>query len=358
LNYRLEKLRKTLTEKGHDNLVISYLPNIFYITGFSGSSGLAFCSDDYSFLITDGRYTIQAKEEVKDFDVVLQTQGASLYKTLFNELKKKGINKIWIESPRISYETYQALVEKFEFQVVPTKNIVEELRYCKSEEEIVKIQRAVDIAIESFLEVLPLVKPGIRETDLASELYYRFMKRGAKSFGFPLIVASGHRSALPHGSASDKIIEDGDIITFDFGAEIDGYCSDLTRTYMVGKSNPKAKKFYDIVYEAQERALEGMKTGMKGKEIDALARGYIEKQGYGPLFDHGLGHSIGIEVHEAPSLSSLSETVTQEGMLFTVEPGIYEKGFGGVRIEDDVLITSNGVRILSEKLPKKFQILS
>ena len=216
MSSKLELLRSKFSDKGLNNLVISYNPNIFYMTGFSGSSGLAYLNENDALLITDGRYTIQANKEVRDFEIIIQTQGTSLYKTLSNHLKRKGVKEIAVEASHISYEIYQALIENFDLQVKPSKNIVEELRYCKSNGEVQKIQKAIDVAIDSFNEILPLVKPGIKESDLAAELQYQFLKRGAKGTGFPTIVASGKRSALPHGQASDKVVEKGDIITFDF----------------------------------------------------------------------------------------------------------------------------------------------
>ena len=234
--------------------------------------------------------------------------------------------------------------------------MIEKLRMIKTDDEIRTIRRAAEIADEAFSHILTFIKPGVTELEVSNELEFFMRRLGASESSFDTIVASGKRSALPHGVATGKTIENGDMVTLDFGALYDGYVSDITRTVAVGEPTEELKKIYHIVLEAQMRACSALKPGMTGKEADAVARDYIKDHGYGEAFGHSTGHGIGLEVHEGPGLSFRSDTVLKPGMVVTVEPGIYVPGLGGVRIEDDVLITEDGCELLTSS-PKELIIL-
>jgi Xaa-Pro aminopeptidase len=239
---------------------------------------------------------------------------------------------------------------------VPVNSIVEDLRMYKDEHEIQIMQEAADLADLTFSHMLTYLRPGLTEREVALEIEFFIRKNGGTSTSFNSIIASGERSALPHGVASDRVIGNNEFVKMDFGAYYKGYCSDITRTVAMGTVSAKHKEIYDIVLEAQLATLAGLKPGITGKQGDALARDIIERYGYGDKFGHGTGHGLGMEVHEQPRLSKLSDTVLEPGMVVTVEPGIYLPGFGGVRIEDDVVITDSGIRILT-KSTKELQFL-
>jgi len=239
--------------------------------------------------------------------------------------------------------------------IVPLFNFIEEMRAIKDNEEVKLITEAARIADEAFQSILPLLKPGMSELDLAGELEYRLRKGGSEKLPFDIIVASGERSALPHGVASPRIIREGEPVTVDFGAVYGGYCSDMTRTFIFGTPSPKQQEIYDTVLQGQEMALSSIKPGQKASDADAVVRGYFQQLGYGEFFGHGLGHGVGLEVHELPTLSPKGESLLKEEMVFTLEPGIYIEGWGGVRIEDMVVMRSDGVQNLT-KTGKSFII--
>jgi Xaa-Pro aminopeptidase len=234
--------------------------------------------------------------------------------------------------------------------------VVEKLRLLKSVEEIEKIRRAAEISDAAFDFIQQVIRPGVTELEISNELEHFMKRKGASRGAFSFIVASGHRGALPHGVASEKIIEKGDMVTLDFGAVYEGYCSDITRTLAVGEVNPKLIEIYNIVRNALQLTLKHLKVGMTGKEVDAIARDYIAEKGYGDYFGHGLGHGIGLNIHEDPFFSKNSEELLQTGMVVTIEPGIYIPELGGIRIEDDVLMKEDGIEILTHS-PKELIIL-
>ena len=248
-----------------------------------------------------------------------------------------------------SYSTYNVALENI--QLVPLKGLITNIRAVKDLEEIEKIAQASQIADEAFEHILGFIKPGIKEKDVALELEFFMRKKGATGASFDFIVASGHRSSMPHGVASDKVIEEGDFITLDYGCIYDGYCSDMTRTIVLGKACDEQKKIYNIVLEAQKKVIEVAKAGMTGAELDKVARDIISEAGYGEKFGHGLGHGIGLQVHEMPNVNSLGSNELKPGMVTSDEPGIYIEGFGGVRIEDLIVITEEGCKVLN-KSPK------
>jgi Xaa-Pro aminopeptidase len=338
---RLAKLRAKLQEHQVDAMLVSKPENRVYLSGFTGSNGLLLITLDDAFLLTDFRYTEQATAQAPAFKVE-QPEGA-LIGLAAKLVEERGATKVGFESDFLTYDEYKTYTQFLgEQNLVPLGGLVEELRLIKDEAELAKMRKAAQIADEAFAVILPLVKPGVREVDLAVELEYQMKKRGAEGLAFEIIVASGVRSSLPHGRASEKVIEQGDLVTFDFGALYEGYCSDMTRTVMVGEPTAKQREIYAIVLEAQLRGLAACKAGITGGELDEVCRSYIREKGYGPEFGHSTGHGVGLYIHEGPRVRSGSNAVLEPGMVVTIEPGIYIPGWGGVRIEDMVLVTETG----------------
>ncbi|MGE5702212.1 MAG: M24 family metallopeptidase [Clostridia bacterium] len=355
MNQRLLKLRESFSGLQVEGFLTDSAANRRYLSGFTGSTGTVLVSEKDAKFITDFRYVDQAKEQCAGFEVVNNQR--SMITAIAEQVKAMGIKRLGFEKKAVSYGTFQDWSAALEgVELVPTVGIVEELRMFKDENEISTIRTAACIADDAFTHILPFIKPGAREIDIALEMEFYMRKQGATAAAFDIIVASGVRGALPHGVASMKIIEAGDMVTLDFGALYKGYCSDITRTVSVGEPNPKLKEIYDIVLKAQLNGVENIRAGMTGKEADALTRDIIAAAGYGDAYGHSAGHSFGLEVHESPSLSTVSESILEPGMMVTVEPGIYVSGLGGVRIEDDVLITENGCEIIT-KSTKELLIL-
>nr|WP_316963363.1 Xaa-Pro peptidase family protein [Mammaliicoccus sciuri] len=338
---KINKLREVMNQKGLEAVVILSPYNRRYLSGFTGTSGSLLITQDKSLLITDFRYIQQANDQAQDFEVINQ-EGPMLGKII--ELIKEGqYKKVGVETHLITYNEYQALnTDAVELSSI--EGVIETIRMIKDEFEIKQIQKAADIVDETYEHILKWVKPGMTENEVNNEMEMFMRSKGATCSSFDTIVASGHRGALPHGVASNKVIEEGDMITLDFGALYEGYVSDVTRTFAIGEPKEEMKKIYNIVLEAQLAALEQIKPGMTGKEADTIARDVIKSYGYGEQFGHSLGHGIGLEVHEGPALSQKSDIVLEENMCITLEPGIYVDGLGGVRIEDDVLVTKNGLQ--------------
>lgn len=348
MSNRIDKFRDKLIEKELDG-AISYKPeNRRYLSGFTGTAGYVVITKDRSIFITDFRYVEQAKEQCKGYEIIKHTDDKTVY-DIINEL---GISKLGFEEEFVTYQQYEDFDKKLNnIKLLPLKGIINKLRIIKSDDEIVEIRKAAEIADMAFEHVCKIMKPGVTEWEVALEIEGFMKKNGATSTSFDSIVASGKRSSLPHGVASKKEIENGDFVTLDFGCVYNGYCSDMTRTVVIGKASEKQKEIYNIVLEAQEAVLEHIKPGMKGHEADKIARDIIKKRGYGDYFGHGLGHGVGLEVHESPRLSPTSNETLEPNMIVTDEPGIYVPDFGGVRIEDLIVITKDGCERLS-KSPK------
>ncbi|MCR2803128.1 M24 family metallopeptidase [Paenibacillus soyae] len=343
---RVKKLRGLLDEKGLEALLIASPYNRRYITGFTGSAGYALITSAESYFLTDFRYRVQAAEQLTGFQVI--EHGTSPLEEIRALLEKSGIRKLGFEQEHVSYGEFiqwGGLLGGIE--LVPAAGLVEKLRMIKDEAELQIMQEAADLADRTFKHITGVLATGMRETDIALEMEVFMRSHGATSSSFDTIVASGERSALPHGVASGRLIGVDEFVKLDFGAYYNGYCSDLTRTVVIGKPSEKHKEIYNIVLEAQLHALEHIRPGMSGLEADVLCRDIIAKYGYGDNFGHGTGHGLGMEIHEAPRLSRLSDTILTPGMTVTVEPGIYVPGFGGVRIEDDIVITESGIKILT-----------
>lgn len=335
-----------LESEGIEALLVTSPVNRRYVTGFTGTSGTVLVTATKIYLFTDFRYIEQATQQAPEVKVVEASQ--TPWTTIAQTLKELGLSRVGFEREHVTVEMYDALPKSDGIEWVGTTHLIgRKLRPFKTPEEILKIKRAAQLADEAFMHIVSLIKPGVTERELALELKWFMEKRDADGVAFDTIVASGERGALPHGVASNKKIRSGEFITFDFGALLDGYVSDITRTVAVGTVNPELLKIYDTVLRAQERALAGIRAGVHARDIDHLARSLIEEAGYGPRFGHSTGHGIGLEVHEWPTLSTRSEAILEEGMVVTVEPGIYVPQLGGVRIEDDVLVTKDGYEVLT-----------
>jgi len=345
---RLSALADGLTAAHVDGLLVTSLPNVRYLTGFSGSSALLFVSARDVVLITDFRYQTQAPEEVGDIArVVIESQ--SLWTGLWQQLGALGYPEVVaFESAHLVHRDFQRLLEAgARWQWRPTVDLVETLRERKDDGELALIEMANGIATRALDRTLPQVRAGMTELEVAGVLEKALRDEGSEGFPFPSIVASGPRSALPHARSSDRRIESGDFLLLDFGAETRGYCADVTRTFVVGKAAAQQREVYDVVRGANESAARRVRAGMTGRDADAIARDYIEQRGYGELFGHSLGHGLGLEVHEAPRLARTADGALAEGAVVTIEPGIYRPGWGGVRIEDDVFLGPDGPRILT-----------
>jgi len=338
---KLEKVREKLDKFKIDAIIITHLPNIRYLTGFSGSSAICIVTKTDAFFLTDLRYKEQVKHQVKNFRKIIAIGKTSL--DLIQEKKIFGkVKKVGFEADHAPFSFILELKRKFKnIKFIPTKNFIEEIAAVKTPDEIENIKRAIKISEKVFYEILNLIKPGVSEIDIASEITYLHRKLGAEKDAFDIIVASGWRSALPHGVATGKKLKKGELVLIDFGCVYNGYHSDITRTISIGKASPEIKKIYQIVLDAQTKAIEGVRERLKANELDSIARDYIRQNGYAKFFGHSLGHGIGTEIHTLPRISPSSDYILQNGNVITIEPGIYLPGFAGIRIEDDVLINSN-----------------
>ena len=331
-------------------LLVSNLKNLNYLSGFDGEGFALIGTGGKNYLLTDSRFTEQAKKESPDFEILTDEPKKKIARILALKkiIEKNKIKKIAFESSNLSHADFKKYSESFEsIEFLPTENIIEQIRMIKDREEIIKMKKAAQITTESLKDVFEMIEPGVRELDIASELAYTMRKKGAQKEAFETIVVSGERSSLPHGKPSEKKIEEGELITIDMGANYQNYNSDITRTIIMGKENQKQKEIFSIVFEAQKAALEIIKPGLKCNELDSVARDIITKKGYGKYFGHGLGHGVGLDIHELPRVSFSDDTVLLPGMVVTIEPGIYLPEVGGVRIEDSVLITEEGYEILT-----------
>ena len=353
---RLSKLRAVLRHEDLDALIVSSLHNIRYLTSFSGSNAVCVVKQKEATFLTDGRYAEQSVAEVsKHFKRSITVLG--LYEGLAKQRLLQGYKRVGFESHFVSYAQYRTMKKLCpSVTFVPTTDIVERLMLLKDADEIAAIQKAVDISDKVFGEVLSLIKPGIEERAVAAEISYLHKHFGADGDSFETIVASGSRGSLPHARASSKRIRKGEMVTLDFGCVVDGYNSDITRTIAVGKASRRSREMYKVVLDAQQGAIDAARGGMSAKELDAVARNRISQAGFGKYFVHSLGHGLGLHVHERPRISALSKELLQAGSVVTIEPGVYIPDFGGVRIEDDVLLTETGCRVLN-RAPKELLIV-
>jgi Xaa-Pro aminopeptidase len=346
---RIASLRDAITAAHIDALVLTSLPNVRYLTGFSGSSALLLVTQRDLHFITDFRYDIQVRDEVGDLATV-RIESQSLWTGLWNLMGSlSGIEVVGFESAHLLHRDFQRLLtDGTRWQWRPQVNLVEALRESKDAGEVALIREAGAMAIRALTKTLGEVRPGLTELNVAGILEKALRDEGSEDFPFATIVASGPRAALPHARASSRVIQRGDLLLVDFGAQYKGYCSDITRTVVLGPPSEEQRTVYDIVMQANAVASKSVRAGMKGQDADGLARRYIEDRGYGDAFGHGLGHGLGLEVHEAPRLAKAVETPLGQDAVVTIEPGIYRPGWGGVRIEDDVHLAAAGPEILTD----------
>ncbi|MBC7221600.1 aminopeptidase P family protein [Candidatus Bipolaricaulota bacterium] len=346
---RREKLWEKVRAQGVDAFLLvnvegSEQPNLRYLTGFTGTFGILIVAEETLFL-TDPRYTEQAKNQV-DLEV-LEVRGRWIPQVIMR-LRELGVKRVGIGSTRTTLYLFEELKKAGEgLEFVPIGAPVEELRRVKSEEEIEKIKEAVELTEAGLQWILGKIKPGMREREVALELEFWYRKEGADDVAFDLIVAAGPQSAMPHHRAGEYLLKKGEIVLFDIGARVDGYCADLTRTVALGEPDKEAKEAYKLVLRANEAGIQAIKAGVSGKDVDAKARKILEEAGLGEHFGHGLGHGVGLEVHEGPRLSATSEDILVLGNVVTVEPGVYFPGKFGIRIEDLVVVSEDGARVLS-----------
>jgi len=352
---RINKLKEKLKEKNIEAFLVTKNENVRYLSRFTGTAGKLLITQNDSIFITDFRYLDQAEDQTDG--CVIEEISSNFINGFSELLKRKNIKNLSFESQDLNFKMYQNLKEKLELDSLnPEESLVEELRIIKDESEIEKIKKAVEIADQGFQFLIDFIEPGKSEKEVALELEFFMKRQGGEANAFDFIVASGKRGALPHGVASEKKIELGDLVTIDFGTVYQGYHSDITRTLAVGEPTAKLRDIYELVLTAQEKVIAEIKAGMECFDADKIARDFIAEAGYKDNFGHGLGHGVGLEIHEAPRLSYTSEAVLKAGMVVTDEPGIYVSGLGGVRIEDDLLITESGCEVLNSA-PKELIIL-
>jgi Xaa-Pro aminopeptidase len=350
---RLDRAKESFKRKGIDGFLVTDIHNIRYLTGFPGSSAILLITKKENIFVTDFRYIEQVEREVKGWDFIIGEKG--MIKAIKDLSRKIGIKKLGFESS-VSYDFFRKLPEDLNLKAIT--GLIERLRQTKDPIEIRLIREAIWRAETAFLEVKPYIKQGIREKSIAQRLEERLEKKGCRYLPFKVIVASGPNSAMPHARPTERKLKNGDLIIIDWGAEADGYFSDLTRTLLIDKGNDinKKKEIYQIVLEANKRAISLVCPGIKSKEVDNSARNFIKKVGYGKFFGHGTGHGVGLQVHELPRITQNRRGIMKENMVFTIEPGIYLPGVGGVRIEDMVMVITDGSETLTA-LPKKLDII-
>ncbi len=337
-----------MTEEQTDSFLVSSSINIRYLTGFSSSNALLLIGREGEFLITDFRYEEQARSKASGCEVrIAQNQ---LWEELSVLSQKVFGEKMGFESQHLPFEQYLKLREALppSVSLVPKRDLIESFSVIKDKSEIEKIRRAVEITDGVFEQILPLLKPGISELELAAEIDYRIRKLGGEKAAFDTIVASGERSSMPHAIPTGRKFQKGELVLMDFGAVCDGYASDFTRTVVLGETTREQKQRYDLVRQAQREAIRIAKAGIDSVELDRTARQIIENAGYGSNFRHSLGHGVGLQVHEAPRISRKNGTILRPGMVLTMEPGIYFPGWGGIRIENMILVEEDGCEELTK----------
>ncbi|MBQ7515573.1 MAG: aminopeptidase P family protein [Schwartzia sp.] len=348
---RLARLRDFLREKGADAILVSKEVNLHYFSGFRGDDTVLLVSPDEALLVTDSRYTEQAAAQAPLYEVIRQKDG--LWKEVAAAALKRGWKRLAFEGDALLYRDYEKLGTLLTDAVLGPAISLAPLRTVKEAEELVWMRRAAAIGDAAFDDIVKFLRPGISENEVAVRLESTMRALGSERPAFSTIVASGPRGSLPHGVATEKLIVAGEFVTMDYGAVVQGYHSDMTRTVCVGKAGEKQRAVYEVVLTAQRLGVSLVRPGASGKEVDAAVREQIKAAGYGENFGHGLGHSLGLEIHEEPRLSSASTCESLEpSMIVTVEPGVYLPGWGGLRIEDTVLVTEDGAEALTHS-PKE-----
>ncbi|MDZ7291097.1 MAG: Xaa-Pro peptidase family protein [candidate division KSB1 bacterium] len=343
---RIERLRMHMREIGLTAFLVSALPNLRYLFGFTGSNGMGLITSDLCFFVTDWRYRDQVDQEVRNAEIFV------VQRDLLAALKQRQVLQVGdclgFEAHHLSFQLYSQLHKLFDkVKLVATRNIVEKIAIPKDSQEIACIKQAAAIACAVWDQVLPLVRRNIMETDIAAEIVYRARKLGSETDAFDPIVTSGPRSALPHGRSSRRRLQPGDFVIIDFGCVVNGYAADVTRTVAIGEPPARLRQAHAAVLQACRLACEAARPGMQGNDLDNVARQYLESCGIKDQFSHSLGHGLGLDVHSLPRLGQDSKDVITANAVLAIEPGAYFPGLGGVRIEDDLLVTDTGNEILT-----------
>jgi len=355
MNLALDRLRAAIPAD-IDGVLVHEITNVGWLTGFSGSSGRVIATRDDAVFVTDSRYAIQADEEVKSMPTEWFQAPVEEADFLAEQVAKRGIRRLAFDPEAVTFGVLERWRAKFGgVELVSVPSLYAGLRMAKFEPEIASIRKACGIADAAFAHIQRLIQPGVSELDICLDLEF-FIRRQGAGVAFPSIVVSGERSARPHGTPSDKKLADGDFVTFDFGARVDGYNSDITRTVVVGTATDRHREIYDQVRKANEECIAAMRPGVPAAEVDALARRILDEKGLAKYFGHGLGHGLGRLVHDSGRLSATSKDVLEEGQVWTVEPGVYVPGFGGVRIEDDVVVRADGVEVLTHSTKELLEL--
>ncbi|HKW17469.1 MAG TPA: Xaa-Pro peptidase family protein [Terriglobales bacterium] len=345
---RLQGLQKRIAEHRLHGLIVSHLPNIRYLCGFTGSAGILLVSGRDKLLFTDGRYTEQARAETKGAKVKI-VKNSPLIAAGEWLAKRKHLRRMGIEAAHLTVAD-RAILSKAVGRhptLISTPALVERLRMIKDSAEIASIRAACRLGVELFSTVTENLRAGVPESQVAGELEFAARKNGVDQMSFPTIIAGGERSALPHGRASSAAIPANGFVVCDFGVILAGYCSDMTRTVHMGSPGPEARDTYNAVLEAQQAAVETVRPGATVGEVDQAARKLLYNRKLGKFFTHSTGHGVGLEIHEAPRIAAAQKEVLQPGMVLTIEPGVYHPGKWGVRIEDTVVVTQTGCEILT-----------
>lgn len=350
---RFASVKKILLDGKADGVLLTSLHNVRYLSGFTGSQAFLFITRKRSVFITDGRYDAQAGSEVRHIPVKIESK--SRIDVIVSLAERYAVQTLAIEYGDVNMEMFNAL-RKRGLRMRPLDVPVERFRMIKDDAEMSAIIKAVRIAEKAFLKIKPMIRPGTREVEIALALEHEIRMLGSSKLPFDSIVASGPRAALPHARPTSRKLRDGDTVIVDWGAEWNGYFSDMTRTFLLGGAGGEKRRVYDIVLEARDMAVNAVRPGVQVKDIDNAARDRITRAGFGKQFGHGTGHGVGLEVHEAPRVSMHGTGAAEPGMVFTIEPGIYLPGKGGVRIEDMVIVTSTGAKVIT-RLPREPEIL-
>ncbi|MGX2945137.1 M24 family metallopeptidase [Enterococcus alishanensis] len=343
---RTEKLRELMKKEVVDSYLVTSPANLRYLTNFTGTAGMALITLEEAYFITDFRYMEQAAEQVADF-TILQHSG-NIVEIIIDIIEKNQLQVLAFEDTQMTFADYTVFEESLAIELSPASGLIESLREIKDDDEVAIIKKACTIADAAYEYILKTIRPGMTEIEVANQIDFYMRSLGATGVSFDTIVASGIRSALPHGVASEKVITPGDMITLDFGCVYQGYVSDITRTFAIDDPGEELRKIYQIVLDAQLAVLDAAQAGVSGAQLDGVARDIITTAGYGENFGHSTGHGIGLEIHEGPLLSRRNDQLVKVGNVVTNEPGIYIPNLGGVRIEDDLLILAEGNQILTE----------
>jgi Xaa-Pro aminopeptidase len=352
---RRANLRKLVRKEGAEALLVTSFTNVTYLTGFTGDDSYLLVGPKDTILISDPRYTTQLEEECPDVTHHIRPPGRSMLDSVADAVAAAKVSKLAVEADSMSVALFGQISGKLSrASLLQAAGLVEALRVIKDKQEIEEICLAARYAEKAFAILRATLRPERTEKEVAAELEYQLRLLGAAGCSFPPIIAVGARAALPHARPTEQKIGAADFVLVDWGATARQYKSDLTRVLVTGKISPKLQRVYNVVLDAQEQAIAAVRPGMTGREVDAVARGVIKDAGFGKQFGHGLGHGLGLDIHEAPRLAAAAEQVLQPGMVVTVEPGIYLPGWGGVRIEDDILVTKDGCEVLTN-VPKKLE---